>query len=64
MSSLSKSQSLNSTEVQELSVDDIEDFEDDDDAEEVDSLRVSRRNPNDAADLVLGLPSFTTGNHG
>lgn len=61
MSNLSKSQSLNSTQVQELSIDDIEDFEDDNDLEEVDSLRVSRRNPNDAADLVLGLPSFTTG---
>ncbi|KAA8519264.1 hypothetical protein F0562_013520 [Nyssa sinensis] len=61
MSNLSKSQSLNSTQVQELSVDDIDDFEDDDDLEEVDSRRISRRIPNDAIDLVLGLPSFATG---
>uniref|UniRef100_A0A5B7C2I2 MHD1 domain-containing protein n=1 Tax=Davidia involucrata TaxID=16924 RepID=A0A5B7C2I2_DAVIN len=61
MSNLSKSQSLNSTQVQELSVDDIDDFEDDDDLEEVDSRRISRRIPNDATDLVLGLPSFATG---
>ncbi|KAK3009515.1 hypothetical protein RJ639_014100 [Escallonia herrerae] len=60
VSSLSKSQSLNSTQVQELTVDDIEDFEDDD-LEEADSRRYSRRVLNDAADLVLGLPSFTTG---
>ncbi|XP_010271764.1 PREDICTED: uncharacterized protein LOC104607768 [Nelumbo nucifera] len=61
MSSLSKSQSLHSTHLQELSVDDIEDFEDDDDDEEVSSLRTSRRNPINAGDLVLGLPSFATG---
>ncbi|KAF5735316.1 hypothetical protein HS088_TW15G00818 [Tripterygium wilfordii] len=53
--------SVDSTNVQELTVDDIDDFEDDDDAEEVDSIRVSRRNPNDAAELVLKLPSFDTG---
>ncbi|KAK3025642.1 hypothetical protein RJ639_040628 [Escallonia herrerae] len=60
VSSLSKSQSLNSAQVQELTVDDIEDFEDDD-LEEADSRRYSRRVLNDAADLVLGLPSFATG---
>ncbi|KAM7476875.1 hypothetical protein LguiB_024118 [Lonicera macranthoides] len=61
LSTLSKSQSLNSTQVHELTVDDIEDFEDDDDLEEVSSRRYSRRALNDAADFVLGLPSFATG---
>ncbi|OVA19124.1 Protein of unknown function DUF810 [Macleaya cordata] len=61
MPSLSKSQSLHSAQRQELSVDDIDDFSDDDEEEEVNSLRVSRRNPNDASDLELGLPSFATG---
>lgn len=60
MSSLSKSQSLSSTQQQELTVDDIEDFDDDDDLDEVDSRRYSRRVLNDAADIVLGLPSFAT----
>ncbi|KAJ8529343.1 hypothetical protein K7X08_036178 [Anisodus acutangulus] len=60
LSSLSKSQSLNYTQQQELTVDDIEDFDDDDDLDEVDSRRYSRRVLNDAADLVLGLPSFAT----
>ncbi|KAL3349291.1 hypothetical protein AABB24_022433 [Solanum stoloniferum] len=60
LSSLSKSQSLSSTQQQELTVDDIEDFDDDDDLDEVDSRRYSRRVLNDAADLVLGLPSFAT----
>ncbi|KAF3624685.1 putative transcription factor HBP-1b(c1)-like [Capsicum annuum] len=60
MSSLSKSPSLSSTQQQELTVDDIEDFDDDDDLDEVDSRRYSRRVLNDAADLVLGLPSFAT----
>ncbi|KAJ6702435.1 PROTEIN UNC-13-like protein [Salix koriyanagi] len=50
-----------STEVRELTVDDIEDFEDEDDLEVVDSVRLSRRNPSDAADLVPKLPSFSTG---
>ncbi|KAK4379143.1 hypothetical protein RND71_001005 [Anisodus tanguticus] len=63
LSSLSKSQSLNYTQQPELTVDDIEDFDDDDDLEEVDSPRYSRRVLNDAADLVLGLPSFATGKH-
>lgn len=63
LSSLSKSQSLSSTQQQELTVDDIEDFDDDDDLDEIDSRRYSRRVLNDAADLVLGLPSFATGKH-
>lgn len=70
LASVAKSESFNSTEVQELTdsnevreltVDDIEDFNDDDDLEVVDSVRMSRRNPNDAADLVPKLPSFSTG---
>ncbi|KAH0728246.1 hypothetical protein KY284_004111 [Solanum tuberosum] len=60
LSSLSKSQSINSTQQQELTVDNIEDFDDDDDLDEVDSRRYSRRVLNDDADLVLGLPSFAT----
>ncbi|XP_042446950.1 protein unc-13 homolog [Zingiber officinale] len=43
----------------ELTVDDIEDFEDDE--EEVGSLRGSRQQPTDAADLSLRLPLFGTG---
>ncbi|TQE10261.1 hypothetical protein C1H46_004100 [Malus baccata] len=58
--SVSKSESFNSTQVQELTVDDIEDFEDDN-IDEADSLLISRRTRNDAADLALGLPSFKTG---
>ncbi|GMY22793.1 protein unc-13 homolog isoform X1 [Fagus crenata] len=61
VSSVSRSESFNSAQVQELTVDDIEDFEDDYDAEEVDSLRVSRRTTNDASELALKLPSFATG---
>ncbi|XP_028064020.1 protein unc-13 homolog [Camellia sinensis] len=61
LDSMHVEESLNSTQVQELSVDDIDDFEDDDDLEEVDSRRTSRRIPNDASDLALGLPSFATG---
>ncbi|XP_061997215.1 protein unc-13 homolog [Rosa rugosa] len=59
-SNVSQSESFNSTQVRELTVDDIEDFEDDD-LDETDSLRISRRIRNDAADLALGLPSFKTG---
>lgn len=58
-SPLTKSQSLTS-QVRELTVDDIDDF--DDDLDEVDSRRYSRRVLNDATDLVPGLPSFATGN--
>ncbi|XP_015894761.3 protein unc-13 homolog [Ziziphus jujuba] len=56
-----KSESFNSTQCNELTVDDIEDFEDDDDVDEVESLVISRRSRNDATDLALGLPSFATG---
>lgn len=59
-SSISQSESFNSTQVRELTVDDIEDFEDDD-LDEADSLRISRRTRNNATDLALGLPSFKTG---
>ncbi|KAF4393427.1 hypothetical protein F8388_023231 [Cannabis sativa] len=59
MSSVSKSQSFNSTQVHELTVDDIDDF-DDDDIEEVSDIRTSRRNRNDATDVGVGLPSFVT----
>ncbi|CAA0808974.1 Protein of unknown function (DUF810 [Striga hermonthica] len=60
--SLSNSQSLSSTQFKEkeLTVDDIDDFEDDI-LEEDESRRYSRRVLNDASDVVLGLPSFTTG---
>nr|KJB60291.1 hypothetical protein B456_009G298800 [Gossypium raimondii] len=61
VSTVSRSESFDSTQVQELTVDDIEDFEDDDDLEEVNSLKISRRNPNDVGDLMLKLPSFATG---
>ncbi|CAI0474129.1 unnamed protein product [Linum tenue] len=64
LSSVAKSESFNSEEERELTVDDIEidDFEDDDlDAEEVASARVVRRNTNDASDLVPKLPTFATG---
>ncbi|KAL4335248.1 hypothetical protein GQ457_07G019370 [Hibiscus cannabinus] len=61
VSTVSRSESFDSTQVQELTVDDIEDFEDDDDLEEVNSLKISRRNPNDVGDLILKLPSFATG---
>ncbi|KAJ8756008.1 hypothetical protein K2173_024553 [Erythroxylum novogranatense] len=61
LASVTKSESFNSTEEQELTVDDIEDFDDDLDDEEVNSIRVSRHNSNDAADLVPKLPAFVTG---
>ncbi|XP_050232331.1 protein unc-13 homolog [Mercurialis annua] len=57
-SSVGKSESFNSTEVRELTVDDIDDFEDD---EEVESIRVSRRNTISAADIMPKLPTFATG---
>ncbi|XP_023636309.1 uncharacterized protein LOC17883068 isoform X2 [Capsella rubella] len=56
-----RSESFDSPQAQELTVDDIEDFEDDDDPEEVGNFRISRRAVNDAADLVPKLPSFATG---
>lgn len=58
--SISRSESFESSQARELTVDDIEDFEDDEDVE-ANSMRMSRRNPNDAADLALKLPSFSTG---
>lgn len=58
---LMRSESIDSPQAQELTVDDIEDFEDDDDSEEVGNFRISRRTVNDAADLVPKLPSFATG---
>ncbi|XP_020088273.1 uncharacterized protein LOC109710203 [Ananas comosus] len=55
------SQSFHSQEDQELTVDDIEDFEDEDEEEdEVTSLRLSRRQSNNATDISLRLPPFTT----
>ncbi|XP_022945388.1 uncharacterized protein LOC111449639 isoform X1 [Cucurbita moschata] len=57
---VSRSESFESSHARELTVDDIEDFDDDEDVE-VNSMRMSRRNPNDAADLALKLPSFSTG---
>ncbi|KAJ7949378.1 DUF810 domain-containing protein [Quillaja saponaria] len=62
VAAVSRSESFESTQQeQELTVDDIEDFEDDDDVEEVNNHRISRRNPNDAADIIPRLPSFATG---
>ncbi|KAE8713841.1 transcription factor HBP-1b(c1)-like [Hibiscus syriacus] len=60
VSTVSRSESFDSAHVQELTVDDIEDFEEEDDLEEVNSLKISRRNPNDVGDLILKLP-FATG---
>ncbi|GMH05086.1 hypothetical protein Nepgr_006926 [Nepenthes gracilis] len=56
-----KDESFNSTQVKELTIDDIEDFEDENDVEEVDSRRISRRILNDASDIMPGLPPFATG---
>ncbi|KAJ9190542.1 hypothetical protein P3X46_001729 [Hevea brasiliensis] len=62
LSSVEKSESFNSTDVRELTVDDIEDFEyDEDELEEVDVARIPRRNTNDVADLMPKLPAFATG---
>lgn len=60
---MSKSQSLSSSQVKELTVDDIDEFEDDV-LDEIESHRYSRRVLNDASDVVLGLPSFSTGRCG
>ncbi|XP_008791229.2 protein unc-13 homolog [Phoenix dactylifera] len=59
LTSLSKSQSFQSSHEQELTVDDIEDFEDDE--EEVDNFIIARRQPNNASSFLLRLPSFSTG---
>ncbi|CAN1140105.1 Protein unc-13 homolog [Linum perenne] len=59
LSSVAKSESFNSVEERELTVDDIEDFEDDDlDAEEFACSMVVRRSQNDASDLASKLPTL------
>ncbi|KAK2354151.1 protein unc-13 protein [Trifolium repens] len=59
-SNLSRSESLDSAHERELTVDDIDDFEDDDDTSMVEGLR-AKRTLNDASDLAVKLPSFSTG---
>ncbi|KAK2407445.1 protein unc-13 protein [Trifolium repens] len=59
-SNISRSESLDSAHERELTVDDIEDFEDDDDTSMVEGLR-AKRTLNDASDLAVKLPSFSTG---
>ncbi|KAI4332955.1 hypothetical protein L6164_017820 [Bauhinia variegata] len=59
VSTVSRSDSFESTQEKELTVDDIEDFEDDDNPEEVVSR--TRRTLNDASDLAVKLSSFSTG---
>ncbi|WJX87292.1 Protein unc-13 [Trifolium repens] len=59
-SNISRSESLGSAHERELTVDDIEDFEDDDDTSMVEGLR-AKRTLNDASDLAVKLPSFSTG---
>ncbi|KAK4285329.1 hypothetical protein QN277_002039 [Acacia crassicarpa] len=60
VSNASRSESFDSTQEKELTVDDIEDFEEDIDAEEIENYR-ARRTLNDASDLAVKLPSFSTG---
>ncbi|KAE9592792.1 hypothetical protein Lalb_Chr19g0132961 [Lupinus albus] len=60
VSNLSRSESFESTQEKELTVDDIEDFEDDDNASVLESFR-AKRTLNDASDLAVKLPSFSTG---
>jgi len=59
-SNISRSESLDSAHERELTVDDIEDFEDDDDTSMVEGLR-AKRTLNDASDLAVKLPPFSTG---
>lgn len=60
LNTLPKSESFHSRhEEEELTVDDIDDFEDDD--EEIDNVLSSRRQSKEFSDLLLGLPSFSTG---
>lgn len=59
-SNISRSESLDSAQERELTVDDIEDFEDDDDTSMVEGLR-AKRTLNDASDLAVKLPPFSTG---
>ncbi|CAN1297920.1 hypothetical protein LINPERPRIM_LOCUS23653 [Linum perenne] len=64
LSSVAKSESFNSVEERELTVDDIEDFEDDDlDAEEFACSMVVRRSQNDASDLASKLPTLCNRHH-
>ncbi|QCD85658.1 Mammalian uncoordinated homology 13 [Vigna unguiculata] len=60
LSSVSRSESFDTTQEKELTVDDIEDFEDDDVASVVEGVRASRT-LNDASDLAVKLPAFSTG---
>ncbi|MED6184987.1 Protein unc-13, variant 2 [Stylosanthes scabra] len=59
-SNLSRSESFDSTQEKELTVDDIDDFEDDDDSAALEGFK-SKRTLNDASDLAMKLPSFSTG---
>lgn len=59
-SNISRSESLDSAQERELTVDDIEDFEDDDDTSMVEGVR-AKRTLNDASDLAVKLPPFSTG---
>ncbi|XP_031485081.1 protein unc-13 homolog isoform X2 [Nymphaea colorata] len=61
VANLTKSQSLHSPPVQELTIDDIEDFDDEDDDAGLNELKVVRRQRNDASDLIFELPPFSTG---
>lgn len=63
LADLSKSQSFHSQTVdeRELTIDDIEDFDDDGEGEFSSARAASRRQQNDATDLSLLLPPFTTG---
>ncbi|XLR35960.1 hypothetical protein S83_063860 [Arachis hypogaea] len=60
VSNLSRLESFDSTHEKELTVDDIDDFEDDDDSAALEGFR-SKRTLNDASDLAVKLPSFSTG---
>lgn len=59
-SNISRSESLDSAQERELTVDDIEDFEDDNDTSMVEGLK-AKRTLNDASDLAVKLPPFSTG---
>lgn len=59
-SNASRSESFDSTQEKELTVDDIDDFDDAIDAEEIENYR-ARRTLNDASDLAVKLPPFSTG---
>ncbi|XP_020583342.1 uncharacterized protein LOC110026657 [Phalaenopsis equestris] len=60
LTNLAMSESFHSRhEEEELTVDDIDDFEDVD--EDIDNVTSLRRKSKDFSDLMLGLPSFSTG---